>query len=136
MTGELPGPIVAADGILYWEAARQESFIIQKCGQCGVYRFPPGHLCRSCGSDDTVWVEPSGEGSIYSFSVIHRAPTPEFRVQVPYVIALIDLKEGPRMMSNIVGSGALDCAIGDKVQVCFEDRAEETKVPQFKRADL
>ena len=136
MTGKLPGPIVAADGIPYWKAANQESFFIQKCGQCDVYRFPPGHLCRSCGSDDTVWVEPTGEGSIYSFSIIHRAPTAEFRVQVPYVVALIDLEEGPRMMTNIVGNGALDCAIGDKVQVCFEDRAGETKVPQFKRVVL
>ena len=133
MNGELPGPIVAADGIPYWKAANQERFVIQRCGQCSIYRFPPDYLCRTCGSDDTVWVEPCGEGLIYSFSIIHRAPTPEFRMQVPYVVALIDLEEGPRMMANIVGEGALDCAIGDKVQICFEDRAGETKVPQFKR---
>ena len=135
MTSELPGPLISPDGAPYWQAAAEGRFEIQQCGDCGTYRFPPSHLCRNCGSDNTSWVAASGKGTIYSFSVLHRAPTQEFRGRVPYVVALIDLDEGPRMMANIVGDGALECAIGNSVEVCFEDRAEDTKVPQFQLAE-
>ncbi len=135
MTTELPSPIISADGAPYWRAAAENRLEIQQCSDCGAYRFPPSHLCRDCGSDNTAWVAVSGEGTIYSFSIVHRAPTPAFRALVPYVVALIDLAEGPRMMANITGEGALDCAIGDAVRVCFEDRGEGAKVPQFQLAE-
>jgi len=64
---------------------------------------------------------------------MRRAPIPEFAKRVPYVVALIDLNEGPRIMANIVGIGALDVKIGENVSVCFESRAEGMQVPQFQR---
>jgi uncharacterized OB-fold protein len=71
---------------------------------------------------------------VHSFTIVHRAAFPEFQVQTPYVVALIDLEEGPRMMTNIVGDDALNVAIGDAVTVEFEERGNEgAKVPQFKR---
>jgi len=136
LPNQLPGPTISADGAPYWRAAAEDRLEIQQCRDCGVYRFPPSHLCRECGCDNTGWTAVSGEGVIYSFSIVHRAPTPAFRALVPYVVALIDLAEGPRMMANVTGAGALDCAIGDAVNVWFEARGGDgAKVPQFKLAE-
>jgi uncharacterized OB-fold protein len=101
---------------------------------CGARHFMPRLLCPSCWSDRLEWIESKGQGTVHSFSIIHRAPTPVFAKQAPYVIALIDLDEGPRMFSNIVGESALSVSIGDRVCVTFEDRGSEATLPQFVRA--
>ena len=135
MTEHLPEPIVNPDSAPYWAAARDEKLKIQKCAECGTLRFFPRHLCTECGSDNTEWAEISGRGSVQSFTIVHRAAFPEFQAITPYVVALIDLEEGPRMMTNIVGDDALDVEIDDAGEVCFEDRGTEgAKVPQFRRA--
>lgn len=135
MSGDLPAPIVNADSAPYWEGARDNKLLLQRCSDCGTLRFFPRYLCTECGSDNTGWVEAAGRGTVHSFTVVHRAAFPEFQAQTPYVVALIDLEEGPRMMSNIVGADSLDVAIGDAVTVEFEDRGDDgAKVPQFRRA--
>jgi uncharacterized OB-fold protein len=83
-------------------------------------------------SDRFEWRKSSGRGVVYSFTVVHRAPTPFFRDKVPYVVALIDLQEGVRMMSNIVGCDPAEVKIGDHVEVIFEDINEEITLPKFK----
>ena len=112
------------------------SFCNLSCKQrhlrCGTYRFIPRDICPSCGSDDAIWEDASGDGVIYSLTTVHRGPTPAFRAHVPYVVALIDLAEGPRMMANIVGQGSAQAAIGDAVRVCFEERQGGAKIPQFR----
>ena len=135
MHDELPEPIVNADSRPYWEGARQGRLLLQRCGDCGTLRFFPRYLCTACGSDRTEWAEASGRGTVHSFTIVHRAAFPEFQARTPYVVALIDLEEGPRVMTNIVGDDALGVAIGDAVVVEFEARGTEgAKVPQFKRA--
>ncbi|MEM8687973.1 MAG: Zn-ribbon domain-containing OB-fold protein [Pseudomonadota bacterium] len=133
---DLPVPYFSADARAYWRAAKEGRLVMQKCDGCGAYRFFPSFVCSNCGSDETVWGRCSGRGTIYSLTVVHRAPSPAFRAIVPYVVALIDLEEGPRMMANIVGDDRLDAAIGDLVEVCFEARGPEFKVPQFARVGL
>lgn len=131
----LPIPPVNADSKPYWEAAAEERLVLQRCAGCGAHRFPPSRICPKCHDDDGAWVEVSGRGRIASFTVMRRAPTPAFAARVPYVLALIDLEEGPRMMANIVGEDALEAAIGDGVEVCFEARGPDGfKLPQFRRA--
>jgi len=100
---------------------------------CGTLHFMPRYLCPQCWSDKLEWVEASGTGTVHSFTVIRRAPTPSFAPHVPYVVALIDLEEGPRMMANVIGDTALSIAIGDRVTIAFEDRGEGSLVPQFRR---
>ena len=135
MTGDLPAPVVNADSAPYWEGAREGRLLLQRCGDCGTLRFFPRYLCTACGSDRTEWAEASGRGRVHSFTIVHRAAFPEFQARTPYVVALIDLEEGPRVMTNIVGDDALGVAIGDAVVVEFEARGTEgAKVPQFKRA--
>jgi uncharacterized OB-fold protein len=70
---------------------------------------------------------------VYSFTVMQRAPAPEFASRAPYVVALVDLDEGPRMMANIVGDDALGVGIGERVRVCFEKRKDGFSIPQFVR---
>lgn len=134
MSNELPEPIVNADSAPYWEGAREDKLLLQRCGDCGTLRFFPRLLCTECGSENTEWDEVSGRGTVQSFTVVHRAAFPEFQAQTPYIIALIDLEEGPRMMTNIIGDDAHDVAIGDAVTVAFEERGRDgAKVPQFRR---
>ena len=99
--GPLPGPDINADARTYWAAAAEERLVVQCCDECGIYRFYPRPLCPDCASDQATWTEVSGQGSVHTFTIVHRAPNKEFQAITPYVIALIDLDEGPRMMANI-----------------------------------
>lgn len=135
MSDQLPEPIVNADSEPYWRGARDGKLLLQRCSDCGTLRFFPRYLCTECGSEATEWIEASGRGTVHSFTIVHRAAFPEFQAHTPYVVALIDLAEGPRMMTNIVGDDRLSVAIGDTVTVTFENRGTEgAKVPQFQRA--
>ena len=133
-TVHLPQPEPNADSRPYWAAAREGRLLIRACKSCGAKHFMPRHLCPQCWSDQLEWVESSGSGTVHSYSIVHRAPLPEFAANAPYVIAMIDLDEGPRMFANVIGQGALKVAIGDRVTVTFEDRGDGDKDPQFSRA--
>jgi uncharacterized protein len=134
MPPDLPKPIPNADSLPYWKAAREGRLLIRKCGMCGSYHFMPRHLCPVCWSDKLDWVDAKGTGHVHSFTIIRRAPLAEFGAKTPYVVALIDLYEGPRMVANIVGVDALSVRVGESVKVTFEDRGDGAKVPQFVRA--
>jgi uncharacterized protein len=133
MPPSLPQPVANADSQPYWNAARADRLVIRKCKACGELHFMPRHLCPSCWSDQLEWVDARGTGRVHSFTVIRRASDPAFAPLVPYVVALVELDEGPRMMANILGAGALDVKIGDAVRVTFQDRGDGAKVPQFER---
>ena len=122
-----------ADSRPYWDATRERRLLIRNCKSCGMKHFMPRNGCPHCWSEDLEWVDASGRATVYSFSIVRRAPLPEFAANAPYVVAMVDLEEGPRMYTNIVGAGALDVAIGDKVEVSFDDRGEGYVVPQFTR---
>lgn len=124
-------PISNADSAPYWEAASRDILLIRICRQCGQSHFMPRYICPFCWSDELDWVEASGRGTIYSFTIVHRASDPSFADRTPYVLALVELAEGPRMVSNIIGADALESRIGYAVSVQFEDRPNDTKVPQF-----
>lgn len=130
-----PAPVTNADSKPYWDAVAREELILRHCTACGEHHFPPRHLCPKCWSDKLDWTKSAGRGTVYSFTVMQRAPMPQFAKRVPYVVALVDLEEGPRMMANVVGDDALQTRVGDRVTVCFEDRGEGSKVPQFRRAE-
>lgn len=130
---ELPVPAITPDTAPYWDGAREGKLLLQRCLGCGALRFYPRHLCPGCWSESVEWVEASGRGRVHSFTIIHRPPAPAFAAQVPYVVALIDLEEGPRMMANVLGDGARQVRIDDPVRVTFEERAGGFKLPQFAR---
>ena len=134
MDNTLPQPVPNADSAPYWAAARERRLVIRKCGACGAFHFMPRALCPECWSDRLEWVDARGTGTVHSFTVIHRASSPAFQPRTPYVLALIELDEGPRMVSNVLGADALAVKIGDRVEVTFEDRGDGALLPQFQRA--
>ena len=134
MTGK-PSPLPNADTKPFWEACNRESMIYQQCQSCHYHQFYPRRICKQCGSDNLVWVTATSRGTVYSFTVQYRAPTPAFREDVPYVIALIDLDDGIRMMMNIKNCNPEDVHIGMPVRIIFEERGEERqKIPQAEPA--
>lgn len=133
MESILPQPVANADSLPYWNAARQRRLFIRKCAACGEHHFLPRYLCPVCWSDQLDWVQSKGTGSVHSYTIVRRAPIATFAANVPYVVALIDLDEGPRMISNLVGESALLVKISDRVEVLFEDRGDGAMLPQFKR---
>src|SRR5450759_1750095 len=102
MSLQLPTPIVNPDSQAYWDGARQDRLMIRKCKTCGELHFMPRYLCPSCWSTELEWIQASGYGKVHSFTVIRRPSLPSFAERVPYVVALIDLDEGPRMLANIL----------------------------------
>ncbi|MFT3816541.1 MAG: Zn-ribbon domain-containing OB-fold protein [Rubrivivax sp.] len=133
MQPALPQPVANADSRPYWNAARERRLVIRRCKACGELHFMPRHLCPHCWSEDLEWVDAKGGGRVHSFSIIRRASDPAFASRVPYVVALVELDEGPRMMANILGDDALSVAIGDTVALTFEDRGDGALLPQFRR---
>ena len=104
----------------YWAGAQAGELRIQQCDNCGHRSFPPRANCPKCGSDALAWQPVSGRGSVYTFTVAHRPPHPVFREQCPLVIAVVELEEGPRLMTNILQCDPADVRVGMAVTVAFE----------------
>jgi uncharacterized OB-fold protein len=132
----LPKPISNADSQPYWQGARENKLLIRKCNACGQVHFMPRHVCPTCWSDDLQWIEASGKGTVHSYTIIRRASDPRFAHLVPYVVVLVDLQEGPRMMANVLGENALKTKIGDALTLVFEDRGDGDQLPQFQRVEV
>src|SRR6476646_1458440 len=98
-----PVPVASPESARFWQAAKEHRLLIPRCNACTKFWFPPSRLCPHCLSDDTGWESVSGRGKIYSFVVFHRVYHPAFAGEVPYVVAIVELEEGPRMLTNIVG---------------------------------
>ena len=101
----------------FWAAAARRELIIQHCGACDEHQFYPRPFCLACGSNELDWAEAKGTGTVYSLSEVHMSPSPEF--EAPYIIAIVELDEGPRFMTNIVNGR---CEIGDRVRLAWRDR--------------
>jgi len=115
----------------YWEAAATGQLVIQQCKACQTRQFYPRGFCTGCMSEELEWVNCSGRGRIYTFTINHRAPNAFMKARVPYAVAAIDLEEGGRMLANIVDSPLEKLAVGAAVRVVFEDTAEGITLPQF-----
>lgn len=104
----------------FWEALKDHRLALQCCPN-GHLRHIPTEICPRCGSQDSTWQEVSGRGTVYTFTVVRRAPTPAYQKDVPYVLAHVDLREGPRMIGVLSGCAPGDVRIGLPVRVEFED---------------
>jgi uncharacterized OB-fold protein len=128
-----PLPMIDADTQPFWDAARRGELFIQTCADCGHRQFYPRLRCVRCGGA-TVWTPASGRGRIYSYTWVYRAAHESFVPLVPYVVALIDLDEGVRMMSRLRGSGVDDIRIGVPVKIAFEALGDDVTLPLFEVA--
>jgi uncharacterized protein len=112
----------------YWAATLEHRLLVQRCTDCGHHQFYPRPFCLACGSRQVGWAEVRGSGSVYSMTTVRVRVHPQ--LPPPYVVALVDLDEGPRLLTNVVG----ECAIGDRVHVRWVDR-DDLVVPVFGRVD-
>jgi hypothetical protein len=126
-----PIPVSSIESKPYWNGLREHRLMIPSCEDCGHHWFPPSLLCPNCNSAHTTWTESSGCGKVFSYVVFHRVYHRGFAEEGPYVVALIELAEGPRLLSNIVGTppDAIECEM--PVQVIFEDIAADVTIPKF-----
>jgi uncharacterized OB-fold protein len=115
----------------YWEGIAQGELRIQYCRQCRRHVFYPRSLCPHCHSEDLTWVVASGRGTIYSYTVAHRAFGP-FATEVPFVIAIVELEEGVRMLTRILDAPRERLRIGAAVRVTFEPVAGRPPLPFFR----
>ena len=134
-TYQKPTPAPDADSAPFWRGCREHRLLLQRCGSCAAFRFPAAAYCPTCGSDVAEWVAASGRGSIYSWIVVvHPVPGDMYRDDVPYAVALVDLEEGVRMPTNIVGCDPQAIEAGMAVTVEFDDVSAVLTLPKFRPA--
>lgn len=115
----------------FWEGCRVDRLLLQRCSPCGHLRYPISTICPRCLSTAYRWDQMSGRGSVYSFAVFQHAYNDGWRDAVPYAVALVELDEGPTMISNIVGVELEQVRVGLPVSVVFEPVTDQVTVPRF-----
>jgi uncharacterized OB-fold protein len=126
-----PAPVPEPEAAGYWAAARNGSLLVQRCDRCGHHQLYPRALCIACHGP-VSWVEASGRGTVYSYTVIRQNYSRPFREWLPYVVALVDLEEGPRVMTNIVGCDPEDVRVDMPVRAArFDVVSEEAGLVLF-----
>jgi uncharacterized OB-fold protein len=118
----------------FWEATKQHKLSMQKCNSCGKLIFYPRKACPDCWSLDLGWQEVSGKAKLKSFTITMGGVEPVFAPDLPYVLAIVDLAEGPTMMTNIVDCKHEDLKIGMDLQVTFRDCTDTISLPVFRPA--
>ncbi len=128
---DAPGLAPLADEFsrAYWDAARDEVLLVQRCGSCGRYQFYPRGHCVHCFAPGPEWTPASGHGRLHTYTVIHRTANAEFAAGCPYVLAIIELDEGPRITARIVGATD-DIACDQRVRAVFTS-AGDVVLPNF-----
>lgn len=128
---ELPAvaPDPGGEDAPFWDAAAEDRLVLPRCRACATFVWYPRTFCASCHSSGVDWVEVSGRGTVYSFTVSHRGMGP-WREHAPYVIAYVELEEGPRVLTNLVGADPDSVRIGDRVRAVFQP-AGATKLLRF-----
>jgi len=121
---KIPAPDPSPETRPFWEAAAAGRLLVGKCKTCGKSHYYPRALCPVCGSDATEWVEATGRGTVYSYSVMRRLP-------VPYALAYVILDEGVTMMTNIVDCDLDAIRIGQRVRLVFKPTEGGPPVPMF-----
>ena len=118
----------------FWESLKVHAIQLQRCGGCTRFVYYPRPVCPSCLSDDLVWTPVSGRGVVHAFTIPHRHPNPAFGSDVPYVVALVELEEGARMLSNLVGVDPTPDAVrvGLPVEIVYDDVTDDVTLPRFR----
>jgi uncharacterized OB-fold protein len=129
-----PLPIPDADSEKLWKGLVRGELLLQHCLDCAAVHYYQQGLCRLCGSERLEHRPASGRGRVYSYSVVHRAPGPAFKDDTPYAVLLVELEEGPRMVSSLVGGDPAKVTIDMPVQLVCERINDEITLPRFKPA--
>lgn len=130
----LPRPTI--DTKEFWEGCRRGELTIQRCKDCGRYRFYPCPMCHFCGSMNAEWVKMSGRGKVYTWTVIRKAADPAWKDDLPYTVVVVELdeQEGLLMPGNLLHCDPEDIQAGMPVEVVFVDVSDEITLPQWRPA--
>lgn len=134
MTMEKPLPTIDVWSQPFWDAAKRKELMMPHCTDCGHYFFPPGAVCPDCQSKALEWVNVSGIATVESWVIFHQLYFKGFEPELPYNVAMVQLDEGPLLMTNIVGVENDALHKGMRVQVTFDVLNDEITVPRFELA--
>ncbi|HEY3059883.1 MAG TPA: Zn-ribbon domain-containing OB-fold protein [Chloroflexota bacterium] len=118
----------------YWDAARAHRLVFQRCRACANVWHPPMPICPACHAADFDWQPAAGGGSVYTYTIVHHPTHPAFQDRVPYIVAVVELDEGPRIVINIKDCSIAEVCGGMRVSIVFEDVTEAVTLPQARPA--
>ena len=128
-----PAPEVAPEAKPFWDATAEGRLVLPRCDDCAAVVWYPRALCPDCGSTSVSWFEASGRGSIHSFTVTRRGQG-AYRDAGPYVLAYVELEEGPRVLTNVVDADPESLEVGQAVTAVFSDTGQGTALLRFRPA--
>jgi uncharacterized OB-fold protein len=126
-----PLPTPSRESQPYWSGLKEHRLLMQHCDSCDRLQFYPRSGCRTCGSTELSWREMSGEGHIYTYTVIHRAPFAAFAEDVPYVYAVVELDEGPRVVSTVEIDDLDAVHVDQRVRATYDDVTDDVTLLRF-----
>ncbi len=129
-----PVPEPTGDSEPFWRACRAGRLIVQRCANCQRLQYYPRNMCTECLSERLDWETMSGRGTVYTHSIVHRALNPAFEADLPYVVAVVELDEGVRLISRIVDCTPAKVVIGMTVEVTFVPASDAITLPLFRPA--
>ena len=138
MTNEIPKPepAITPETKPFWDAAKNKEFMLVKCVDCGFYRNPvsiTANICPGCGSrKHGAWVKASGKGKVHTYTAVHRTFHPAFEKELPYILVIVELDEGPRFLANMRDITPDEMKLDMPVEVVFEKLTDDIMLPQFK----
>jgi len=127
-----PIPAITPEMREFFDGARAGRLMLQKCDSCGRLRFPAHELCSKCNSTASRWVPVSGRGEVFSFNIMHQVYHPGFAAEVPYAVVVVELEEGCKFVSNLLGVKPHEIKCGMPVEVTFEKLSDEVSMPKFR----
>lgn len=125
-----PAPVVTPETAEFWSATADGTLLLKRCAACGVVVWYPRQICPDCHSMNTEWFPSAGSGTVYSHTVVRKGQG-AYHQAGPYVLAYVELDEGPRVLTNIVDCAPEDVVVGMPVRVVFHDTGEGTALPRF-----
>lgn len=133
-----PLPVPQPESAFYWKKAKQHELWLRKCEDCQKTYFYPRDICPGCFSRNTTWIQSNGKGTLHTFAIVHQTRAPGFRDVVPYVIALVELEDGARVPTNLVGidPDPEKIKVGMTVEVTFDDVTDDVTLPKFRPTSL
>ena len=127
-------PLIENENEPFWTAIDEKRLLVGRCGACGQSHYYPRPHCPHCWSDDVEWVDAVGRATLYTWSVVYTNDLPPWPSRVPYIAAVVELEEGPRMMTHIIGAEGSDLAIGMALELDFVDLDDELSIAVFRPA--
>lgn len=132
MTYKKPLPNLNPDTNPFWDGCKEHQLKFQKCQSCQHVRWPPSIICPVCYSNDTEWITSKGKGRLYTYGVYHQAFQEAFKEGLPYVTAVVELEEGPHLITNVVGCEPGEVRCDMPVEVVWDDVTAEFSLPKFR----